>query len=419
MSVNATIVTIGDELLIGQVIDTNSAWMGQELSRSGIDVIRRFAVGDEKKEIISALDAARSISDIILITGGLGPTKDDITKHTLCEYFNSTLVFDEAIYEMVKGFFDRFKRPMPESNRGQAEVPDNCIPIKNYNGTAPGMWFDIEGKVFVSMPGVPWEMKLMMKDFVVPRLTERFETPHIIHKTILTQGIGESLLAERISDIENDFPPGFKLAYLPYLSSVRLRISAHGDDVATLQHTIDELSGRLHERIGEYIWGYDDDKLEAVVGKILLDRHKTLSTAESCTGGLIAYRLASVAGASEYYYGSVVSYSNTVKKEVLGVRDETLQKSGAVSEETVREMVTGLLSAMKTDYAIAVSGIAGPDGGTPEKPVGTTWIAVADREKTVTRHFHFPGNRERNMDLAAINALSLLRKFMLGTLKNS
>ena len=416
MSVTASIVTIGDELLIGQVIDTNSAWMGQELSRSGIDVIRRFAVGDEKKEIISALDAARSISNIILITGGLGPTKDDITKHTLCEYFNSTLVFDEAIYEMVKGFFDRFKRPMPASNRGQAEVPDNCIPIKNYNGTAPGMWFDIAGKVFVSMPGVPWEMKLMMKDFVVPRLIERFETPHIIHKTILTQGIGESLLAERISDIENDFPPGFKLAYLPYLSSVRLRISAHGDDVATLQHTIDELSGRLHERIGEYIWGYDDDKLEAVVGKILLDRHKTLSTAESCTGGLIAYRLASVAGASEYFYGSVVSYSNTVKKEVLGVRDQTLQKSGAVSEETVREMVTGLLSAMKTDYAIAVSGIAGPDGGTPEKPVGTTWIAVADREKTVTRHFHFPGNRERNMDLAAINALSLLRKFMLGTL---
>ena len=419
MSVTASIVTIGDELLIGQVIDTNSAWMGQELSRSGIDVIRRFAVGDEKKEIISALDDARSISNIILITGGLGPTKDDITKHTLCEYFNSTLVFDEAIYEMVKGFFDRFKRPMPASNRGQAEVPDNCIPIKNYNGTAPGMWFDIAGKVFVSMPGVPWEMKLMMKDFVVPRLIERFETPHIIHKTILTQGIGESLLAEKISDIENDFPPGFKLAYLPYLSSVRLRISAHGDDVATLQHTIDELSGRLHERIGEYIWGYDDDKLEAVVGKILLDRHKTLSTAESCTGGLIAYRLASVAGASEYFYGSVVSYSNTVKKEVLGVRDQTLQKSGAVSEETVREMVTGLLSAMKTDYAIAVSGIAGPDGGTPEKPVGTTWIAVADREKTVTRHFHFPGNRERNMDLAAINALSLLRKFMLGTLKNS
>jgi nicotinamide-nucleotide amidase len=419
MSVNASIVTIGDELLIGQVIDTNSAWMGQELNKSGIDVIRRFAVGDEKKEIISALDAARSISDIILITGGLGPTKDDLTKHTLCEYFNSTLVFDESIYEMVKGFFDRFKRPMPESNRGQAEVPDNCIPIKNYNGTAPGMWFDIAGKIFVSMPGVPWEMKFMMKDFVIPHLTERFETPHIIHKTILTQGIGESLLAERISDIENDFPQGYKLAYLPSLSSVRLRISAHGNDVATLQHTIDELSGRLHERIGEYIWGYDDDKLEAVVGKILLDRHKTLSTAESCTGGLIAYRLASVAGASEYYYGSVVSYSNTVKKEVLGVRDETLQKSGAVSEETVREMATGLLSAMKTDYAIAVSGIAGPDGGTPEKPVGTTWIAVAGREKTVTRHFHFPGNRERNMDLAAINALSLLRKFMLGTLKNS
>ncbi len=419
MQVKASIITIGDELLIGQVIDTNSAWMGQELSKAGIAVIRRFAVGDVKQEIIAVLDTARSISDIILITGGLGPTKDDLTKYTLCEYFNSKLVFDESIFEMVKGFFERFKRPMPESNRGQAEVPDKCIPIKNYNGTAPGMWFDIEGKVFVSLPGVPWEMKLMMTDFVVPRLLKQFKTPHIIHKTILTQGIGESLLAERISDIENSFPPGFKLAYLPYLSSVRLRISAHGDEVTSLQHTVDELSKKLHERIGEYIWGYDEDKLEEVVGNLLRAQHKTLATAESCTGGLISYRLTSIAGASDYYYGGVISYSNKTKKEVLGVQEETLQKYGAVSEETVREMVTGVLNVMQTDFAIAVSGIAGPDGGTPEKPVGTTWIAVADRKSIISRHFHFPGNRERNMELATINSLSLLRKFMLGLLHTS
>lgn len=416
---NVTIVTIGDELLIGQVVDTNSAWMGQELNKAGFDVVRRIAVGDDQEEIISALDAAGGITDIILITGGLGPTKDDITKHALCQYFSSALVFDESIFEMVKGFFDRLKRPMPEINRSQAEIPEACIPLKNYNGTAPGMWFDHEGKVYVSMPGVPWEMQLMMQDTVIPRLKERYKTPHILHKTILTQGVGESLLAEKISDIEDDFPPGFKLAYLPYLSSVRLRISGHGDDLLQLQQTIDALTVRLQERIGEYIWGYDDDKLELAVGKILTSQKKTLGTAESCTGGLIAFRLASCAGASHYFSGGIVSYSNKQKEELLDVSAATLQKYGAVSEAVALEMVKGARARMKTDYAIAVTGIAGPDGGTEEKPVGTVWIAVGDDKQEITRKFLFPGNRERNMELTAINALNMIRKFMLGLLNPS
>lgn len=413
---NATIITIGDELLIGQVIDTNSAWMGQELNKMGVMVIRRIAVGDEKKEIVAALNEARSISELILITGGLGPTKDDITKHTLCEYFDSRLVFNEEIYAMVKGFFDRLNRPMLESNRSQAEIPNNCIPIKNFNGTAPGMWFDIDGKVYVSMPGVPWEMKLMMTDAILPRIKERFKTPFILHKTILTQGIGESFLSEKISDIEESFPAGFKLAYLPYLSSVRLRITARGENQEYLQQTIEQLSSKLHERIGEFIWGYDTDVLEQVVGKILLERQATVSTAESCTGGLIASKITSVAGASDYFKGSIVSYSNETKKELLGVEEVTLVQHGAVSEDTVREMAMGAIDKLHTTYAIAVSGIAGPSGGSEEKPVGTVWIAVGDKDKVIAKKFLFPGNRERNMELAAINALSMLRRFMLGLL---
>ncbi|MBK9732862.1 MAG: competence/damage-inducible protein A [Chitinophagaceae bacterium] len=413
---NATIITIGDELLIGQVVDTNSAWMGQELNSIGVYVIRRIAVGDDKKEIIAALNEAREISDLILITGGLGPTKDDITKHTLCQYFDSKLVFNEEIFEMVKAIFDRLSRPMLESNRSQAEVPDKCIPIKNLNGTAPGMWFNHDGKVFVSMPGVPWEMKLMMTNNVLPQIKTLFKTPFILHKTILTQGIGESFLAEKIRDIEDDFPAGFKLAYLPYLSSVRLRITARGEDEKYLQQTTEAFVKRLRDSIGEYIWGYDDDVLEEVIGKILLQQKATLSIAESCTGGLIAFRIVSVAGASDYFGGSIVSYSYEAKKKLLGVKEATLNTYGAVSKETVCEMATGVLEKMQTSYSIAVSGIAGPGGGTEEKPVGTVWIAVAGNNRVMAKKFFFPGNRQRNMEMSSINALSMLRKFMLGLL---
>lgn len=410
---NATIITIGDELLIGQVIDTNSAWMGQELNKIGVDVIRRIAVGDEKKEITTALSEAKEISDLILITGGLGPTRDDITKHTLCEYFDARLVFNEEIFAMVKDYFDRYKRPMPASNRGQAELPDNCTPIINHNGTAPGMWFDINGKVYVSMPGVPWEMKLMMTDKVLPAIKSRFRTPFILHKTILTQGIGESFLAEKIQDIEEALPLGFKLAYLPYLSSVRLRITARGDDRVYLEQTLERLTRQLQERIPEYIWGYDDDVLEEVIGNLLRQQNATLSTAESCTGGLIAFRISSVPGASEYFTGSIISYADDAKVNLLAVQQSTLLLQGAVSEATVCEMAQGALAKMKTSYAIAVSGIAGPLGGSAEKPVGTVWIAVASGKRTMAKKFLFSGNRERNMELASINALNMLRKLLV------
>lgn len=411
---NACIITIGDELLIGQVVDTNSAWLGQQLNSIGVSVLRRIAVGDEKSEILDALREASDISSLIIITGGLGPTKDDITKDTLCEYFGASLVFNEEIYAMVKGFFDRFNRPMLESNRRQAEVPDNCEPIKNFNGTAPGMWFDHEGKVYVSVPGVPWEMKSMMTDAIFPKIKTRFKMPVVIHRTILTQGIGESFLAEKIKDIEDAFPAGFKLAYLPNLSAVRLRISAVGNNKEELQTTIAGLSARLEERLADYIWGFDADLLEAVIGHLLREQNATVCSAESCTGGLIAHRIVSIAGASDYFVGSIVSYSDEMKIKLLGVNKNTLQQFGAVSEETVREMTQGALKNLGATYAIGVSGIAGPAGATEEKPVGTVWIAVGRKDNIVAKKFVFPGNRERNMELSAINALSMLRKFILG-----
>lgn len=417
----ATIITIGDELLIGQVIDTNSAFIGQELSKIGFTVRRRTAVGDEKHEIISALDEAKSISDLILITGGLGPTRDDITKHTLCEYFGGHLVMNEEILQMVQGFFRKLKRPMLPENDKQAEVPDNCLPIKNFYGTAPGMWFEQEGKIFVSMPGVPFEMKTMLTDLVIPELKSHFSAsrplgklPTIIHRTIHTQGLGESFLADKIKDIEDSFPENFKLAYLPHYSIVRLRITATGDDAASLQTQVNTLEEKIRGRIGEFIFGYDDTSLELEIGKILRSKKQTVSTAESCTGGLVAHKIIRVPGASDYFTGSVVPYSYELKKMLLGVKAETLQTYGAVSEETVREMLMGTLKKTKSDNAIAISGIAGPGGGTPDKPVGTVWIAVGSAEKIIAKKFLFTRSREIIMEYTAITALGMLWRFITG-----
>jgi len=413
---NATIITIGDELLIGQVVDTNSAWMGQELNEAGIAVIRKIAVGDERSEIIDALNEARKISDLILITGGLGPTKDDLTKYVLCEYFNGQLVFDEEIFTMVKEFFDRLNRPMIESNRKQAEIPNNCTPIKNYLGTAPGMWFEQDGKVFASMPGVPFEMKAMMKDFVIPKVKELFKTQAIIHKTIHTQGIGESFLAEKIRDIENSFPEGFKLAYLPNLSQIRLRITGTGEGEDVLMKKADELLNRLNERVGEFVFGYDNTSIEQEIGISLRAQKKTMGTAESLTGGLIAQKIASVPGASEYFAGSIIAYSNELKKNLLEVKQETLTLHGAASEQAVREMIRGALKALQTDYVVSVSGIAGPAGGTPEKPIGTVWIGVGSDENIIVKKFLFSRTREIIMELTAISALGMLWRFINGKL---
>ncbi len=410
----ATIITIGDELLIGQVIDTNSAFIAQELGKIGIMVKRRIAVGDDKNEIMAALDEAKNLSELILITGGLGPTKDDITKHTLSEYFKSSLIMNEEIKLMVIDLFKKLNRPMPEINLKQAELPHNCIPIKNYFGTAPGMCFMQEGKVFISMPGVPFEMKPMMIDSAIPIIKKEFKTPFIIHRTIHVQGVGESFLAEQIKDIEESFPSNFKLAYLPHYSIVRLRITAIGENEMELKEKVDSLEKQITDRIGENVFGYDDTTLEKTIGEILRQQLKTISTAESCTGGLIAHKLVSVAGASDYFVGSMVCYSYEAKENYLGVKKNTLDTFGAVSEETVREMVQGALRNLKTDYAIAVSGIAGPGGGTPDKPVGTVWIAVGNNEKIIAKRFQFARTREIIMEYTAITALGMVWRFLNG-----
>jgi nicotinamide-nucleotide amidase len=411
--VAASIITIGDELLIGQVIDTNSAWMAQELNKIGVWVKRRVAVGDAWDEIWNALNEEHEKSQIILITGGLGPTADDITKPLLCEYFGGKLIVDEGALQNVKYIFERvLKRPMIERNLKQAEVPDVCTVIQNKRGTASGMWFEKDGRIFISMPGVPHEMKGMMTDYVLPQLQKKFTLPTILHKTLLTAGIGESFLADHINAFEVALPSHIKLAYLPNYGMVRLRLTATGDNKETieieLQHHFDELKSLVKE------WMAIDEDLSMpqAVGKLLKLRNQTLSTAESCTGGYIAHLLTAEPGASNYYKGSVVSYSNDVKENILHVSPQTLETLGAVSEETVKQMAQGALISLQTDFVLATSGIMGPDDGTPEKPVGLVFVAVGTKEKIVVQKFNFRFDRTRNIELTATNALNMLRKFI-------
>lgn len=409
----AAIITIGDELLIGQTVDTNSAWMAKELNKAGIWVHRRVAVGDNREAIIKALNEESEQAPIILITGGLGPTADDITKPLLCEYFNGKMVVNENALENVKFIFEKMlKRPLLERNLKQAEVPDTCTVIQNKRGTAPGMWFEKEGRVFVSMPGVPYEMQGMMTDDVIPKLKTLFSPTPVIHRTMLVAGLGESFIAERILDFENDLPAHIKLAYLPDFGMVRLRLTATGAKVN--EPELDALFTTLQKMLQEHMVTNEDQLLEKLLGQVLQQQGKTMCTAESCTGGYIAHLITSIPGSSVYFNGSVVSYSNEIKEKVLGVKKETLETVGAVSEETVKEMVAGALQLMNTDYAVAVSGIMGPDGGTAEKPVGTVWVAVASKEKILTRKLFFRFNRERNIRLTAMSALELLRRFILG-----
>ena len=413
--ITASIITIGDELLIGQVVDTNSPWMSQQLNNIGVWVHHRVAVGDMWEDIWNALDEESKRSNIILITGGLGPTADDITKPVLCKYFGGKLVMHQPTLEHVTYLFEHvFKRPMPllERNRKQAEVPDVCTVLKNELGTAPGMLFEKEGKIFISMPGVPYEMKGLMKDKVLPLVKEKFQLLHIGHRTLLTAGIGESFLAEMIKDFEAALPDFIKLAYLPNYGMVRLRLTATGKQ-SIVENELDKQFKQLKELVKDYLVIDEDITLQVLIGRMLKDKHKTVATAESCTGGYIAHLITSVPGSSNYFKGSVVSYDNSIKKNILKVKDETLQTVGAVSEETVREMLRGVLNIMQTDYAIAVSGIMGPDGGTPDKPVGTVWLAVGNNENIETKKFQFRFERLRNIELTAINALNFLRAFIL------
>jgi nicotinamide-nucleotide amidase len=404
----AEIITIGDEILIGQIVDTNSAWMGKELNKIGISVKQITSVSDDAAHIIAALNEAQQRADIILITGGLGPTKDDITKITLSNYFNMPLRRDEATLAHVESIFAKFNRPMIEVNIRQADVPDGCTVIQNKNGTAPCMWFDVNNKVFVSMPGVPFEMMYLMEEEILPRLQSAFKLPFIVHQTILTTGIGESFLAQQIETIEDSLPEHIKLAYLPKLGQVRLRLSAKGIDELQLKTEIAHYAQLIINEVKPYVAATDDVPLEKAILDLMKENNLTLSTAESCTGGYIAHLLTQHAGSSAVFAGGAVAYSYELKESILGVKNETLTTFGAVSEQTVREMAEGAIRNFKTDYAIAVSGIAGPDGGLPGKPVGTVWIAVSTKKQTVSKLFTFTNKRIQNIERSATAALTML-----------
>jgi nicotinamide-nucleotide amidase len=413
-TIKASIITIGDELLIGQVIDTNSAWIAQQLNKIGMWVHKRVAVGDVREEIWEVLDEESKVSNVILITGGLGPTADDITKPLLCDYFGGKMIMNEEVLAHVTHLFEHvFKRPMPllESNRKQAEVPDVCTVLKNDAGTAPGMLFEKNGKIFISMPGVPHEMQFIMQNSVLPLLKNKFHLPFIDHRTLITMNVGESFLAERIKDFEKDLPANIKLAYLPNHGMVRLRLTAQGEK-NDVEKSLQENFNTLKNLIDDVMVIDEDISFEMLLGRLLKQKNKTVATAESCTGGYIAHLITSIAGSSEYFKGSIVSYDNSIKKNVLHVDDITLNTVGAVSEETVEQMIEGVLSLMQTDYAVAVSGIMGPGGGSEEKPIGTVWIAVGNKNKIETKKFKFRFNRKRNIELTAVNALYLLCEFI-------
>lgn len=405
------IISIGDELLIGQVVNTNASWIASQLVEAGIQVVRVTTVGDEAGQIRRALEEAAARAGLVIMTGGLGPTRDDITKQTLCDYFQTRLVFDDSVYANITSFFSGRGLPINALNRQQAYVPEGCTVLPNQNGTAPGMWFEKDEKVYISLPGVPFEMKALVTGQVIPTIRARYPgLGALVHRTVYTQGIPESVLAERIEHWETNLPGNLKLAYLPRAGMVRLRLSGSGATKEELNTLIDNAFKELSALLPGEVFGEDADNLEAVIGKLLTEKQGTLSTAESCTGGTIAHMITSVAGSSAYFTGSVIAYANEVKERLLGVDPSILAEHGAVSEEVVRSMARGVSRLLNTDYAIATSGIAGPGGGTAEKPVGTTWIAIRTPTQVIAEKYQFGKNRERNIQRAAFTALNMLRK---------
>ncbi|MFN6089497.1 MAG: competence/damage-inducible protein A [Cyclobacteriaceae bacterium] len=405
----AELLTIGDEILYGQIVDTNSQWMSVELDKVGIKVIRKTTVGDQEEEILTAFAEAEKRADIILITGGLGPTSDDLTKPLLAKYFNCKLEIHEEALQEITAFFKSRGREMIEPNRQQAALPVCCTKITNPIGTAPGMWFEKEGKVFMSMPGVPHEMKKMMTERVIPKLKEKFHTPNIYHKVIRTIGIGESFLAEKIAPWENSLPQHIKLAYLPNLGEVKLRLTGFSNSSSHLESEIEVLVEKLKVIAGDYIYGYGDESIEVAIGKMLRQRKLTLSMAESCTGGYLSHLITSVPGCSDYFLGSMVPYAYEIKMRQLGVKPEVLEKYGAVSEPTIIEMANIVRAKFNTDIGVATSGIAGPGGATPEKPVGMVWIAYSDKHQTVTKKLQISSDRAINIKMASAAVLNLIR----------
>lgn len=404
----AEIITIGDEILIGQTVDTNSAWMGQHLNEVGVEVHRIVSVRDTEEAIVEALNNLHASTRLVLITGGLGPTKDDLTKHTLTRYFGGELVFNEAIFAHIQALFRQIGRDISHLNRDQAYLPDNCELLRNDVGTASGMKFSRDGQFFISMPGVPYEMKFLMRTHILPWISNSLMDQDIVHRTFLTQGIPESVLAHQIADWEAALPAPLKLAYLPSPGIVKLRLSARGKKEALLP-LLDDQEQQLRNLLGNSIYGTGASSLQEVVGQMLVEKRLTVGTAESCTGGYIAHLMTSVAGSSRYFKGSIVSYDNAIKVGQLGVSSHDLTVHGAVSEAVVTQMAEGGRLALQTDYCIAVSGIAGPDGGSEEKPVGTVWIAVASADKTVAVKHRFGQHRERNIKRSALMALDMLR----------
>ncbi|HZI26180.1 MAG TPA: competence/damage-inducible protein A [Chryseolinea sp.] len=412
ITITAELLTIGDELLYGQIVDTNAQWMSVALTNAGIKVIRKTSVGDEEGAILNAFAEAEGRADIILITGGLGPTSDDLTKPCLAKYFKCELkVNDEALAEVTE-FFKSRGRELTEVNRQQAALPECCEKITNKVGTAPGMWFERNKKVFVSMPGVPHEMKLMMTDLIVPKLKQTFVTPVIHHQMIRTIGIGESFLAEKIVDWEKSLPSHIKLAYLPGLGEVKLRLTGIGNSIESLQAETQILTKKLQELVGQFIFGLGEDPIEVVIGKKLLEKNLTLSIAESCTGGYVSHLITSVPGSSAYFQGSMVPYAYEIKMQHLGVNPETLQRYGAVSEETILEMAARIRTKFNTDIGVATSGIAGPGGATPEKPVGTVWIGYSDQHQTIAKKLQLSKDRIVNIKIASLAVLNFIRTSM-------
>ena len=403
------IITIGDELLIGQVVDTNSAWLGKELNDNGFKVVHKAAIGDNEQDIISAIDAANRIAPLILVTGGLGPTKDDITMRTLCKYHGCKLHFSEEVYQNIEQIFMKNGRTMNELTRNQAIVPDGCVIIQNRAGTAPCTWFEHDGHILISMPGVPVEMKWLMTNEILPRLNKRFKQDlHILHRTFWVNGYPESALAIRLTDFENNLPDFVKLAYLPQLGIIRLRLSAYARNEKEAAEAICILQQQLEALLQGNIMPDGDKTPEILVGDKLRRLGQTIGTAESCTGGAIASLLTSVAGSSDYFTGSIVAYANAVKQNVLGVSEIDLKEYGAVSKQVVEQMAIGALRTLGCDWAIATSGIAGPGGGTPEKPVGTIWVAVANKNEVVSKVYCFNTTREQNIQRTVNMALMLL-----------
>lgn len=415
----ATIVTIGDEILIGQIVDTNSGYIAKALDKIGVQTTEMLSISDDKQHILNTFTSLQNKVDVVIITGGLGPTKDDITKHTFCEYFDDTLVVNQEVLdhviEIIEGFY---KRPITQLNRDQALVPSKCEVLFNKMGTAPGMWMKKENTVYISLPGVPYEMKYIVDNEIIPKVVKEYKRPYIIHKTILTYGQGESLIAERIELWENNLPNFIKLAYLPNPGRVRLRLTARGENKEILENAVRENVKSLTKIIGEIIVGFDEDEtIEVIIGRLLIQQNKTISTAESCTGGKIAQMFTSVAGSSNYFRGGVVSYATDIKISVLGVDAMTIEKHSVVSSQVASEMALGIQKLMKTDYAIATTGNAGPGKGEADAEVGTIFIALATPNEVITEQFNFGQPREKVIDRTANKSLEILQKEILKNLQ--